>query len=111
MSIINAKNSDVRVAAYRDLVEYSLKVVDYAVSAIPVLDSYQNDSLVDTLTAGHLAKQLERVVGLMRKVINQTERRVFNGEKVPASEKIISLIEDHSDIIVKAERAQKLRKN
>ncbi|MCK5916487.1 MAG: ISNCY family transposase, partial [Deltaproteobacteria bacterium] len=104
MSIINAKNSDVRVAAYRDLVEYSLKVVDYAVSAIPVLDSYQNDSLIDTLTAGHLAKQLERAVGLMGKVIDQTERRVFNGEKVPASEKIISLFEDHSDIIVKAKR-------
>ncbi|HIE06465.1 MAG TPA: ISNCY family transposase [Desulfarculaceae bacterium] len=104
MSIINAKNSDVRVAAYRDLVEYSNRVVDYAVSAIPILDSYQNDNLIDVLTAGHLAKQLERAVGLMRKVINQTERRVFNGEKVPASEKIISLFEDHSDIIVKGRR-------
>lgn len=104
MSIINAKNSDVRVAAYRDLVEYSNRVVDYAVSAMPILDSYQNDNLIDVLTAGHLAKQLERAVGLMRKVINQTERRVFNGEKVPASEKIISLFEDHSDIIVKGRR-------
>ncbi len=104
MSIINAKNSDTRVAAYHDLVDYSIKAVDYAVSAIPVLESYQNDSLIDTLTAGHLAGQLERVVGLMGKVINQTERRVFNEEKVPSSEKIISLFEDHSDIIVKAKR-------
>ncbi|MCK5486310.1 MAG: transposase, partial [Desulfobacterales bacterium] len=91
MSIINAKNSDTRVAAYHDLVDYSIKAVDYAVSAIPVLESYQNDSLIDILTAGHLAGQLERVVGLMGKVINQTERRVFNEEKVPSSEKIISL--------------------
>ncbi|MBN2232600.1 MAG: ISNCY family transposase, partial [Deltaproteobacteria bacterium] len=104
MGIINAKNSAVRVAAYRDLVEYSNLVVDYAISAIPVLDSYQNDNLIDVLTAGHLAKQLERAVGLMRKVINQTERRVFNGEKVAASEKIVSLFEDHSDIIVKGKR-------
>ena len=104
MSIINAKNSDVRVAAYRDLVEYSCRVVDYAVSAIPVLDRYKNGNLPDILTAQHLAKQLERAIGLMRKVINQTERRVFNGEKVPASEKIISLFEDHSDIIVKGNR-------
>lgn len=104
MGIINAKNSDIRVAAYRDLVKYSNRVVDYAVSAIPVLDSYQNDNLIDVFTAGHLAKQLERAVGLMRKVINQTERRVFNGENVPASEKIISLFEDHSDIIVKGKR-------
>jgi IS5 family transposase len=104
MGIINAKNSDIRVAAYRDLVKYSNRVVDYAVSAIPVLASYQNDNLIEVLTAGHLAKQLERAVGLMRKVINQTERRVFNGENVPASEKIISLFEDHSDIIVKGKR-------
>ena len=40
----------------------------------------------------------------MKKIINQTERRVFKGEKVPASEKIISLFEDHSDIIVKGKR-------
>jgi len=38
---------------------------------------------------------------LVEGVINQTERRVFNGEKVPASEKVLSLFEPHTDIIVK----------
>ncbi len=37
-------------------------------------------------------------------VIDQTQRRVFNAEKVPASEKIVSLFEEHTDIIVKAKR-------
>jgi IS5 family transposase len=38
---------------------------------------------------------------LILKVIDQTERRVFGQEKVPASDKIISVFEEHSDIIVK----------
>ena len=42
--------------------------------------------------------------GLLEKVIDQTERRIINGEKVPASEKIVSLFEPHTDIIVKSNR-------
>ena len=30
-------------------------------------------------------------------VVKQTERRVIDGEKVPASEKIVSLFESHTD--------------
>jgi len=38
---------------------------------------------------------------LLQQVIDQTQRRVFNDEKVPADEKIISLFEPHADIIKK----------
>ena len=41
---------------------------------------------------------------MINKVIDQTTRRVFNDEKVPASEKIFSLFETHSDIIIKGSR-------
>ena len=34
-------------------------------------------------------------------MIAQTERRVFKGERVPAAEKLFSLFEEHTDIIVK----------
>jgi IS5 family transposase len=37
-------------------------------------------------------------------VVEQTKRRVFDHEKVPASEKVISLFEEHTDIIVKGRR-------
>jgi IS5 family transposase len=37
-------------------------------------------------------------------VISQTERRVLHGEKVPAAEKIVSIFEEHTDIIVKDRR-------
>lgn len=42
---------------------------------------------------------------LLEQVIDQTERRVFNNETVPASEKIVSLFEPHTDIIVKGSRS------
>ncbi len=41
---------------------------------------------------------------LIERIIGQTERRVFHGEAVPASEKIVSLFEPHADIVVKGAR-------
>jgi len=41
---------------------------------------------------------------LLLQVVDQTQRRVFNNEKVPASEKLFSLFEPHTDIIVKTNR-------
>ena len=41
---------------------------------------------------------------LLLRVIDQTERRVFYGESVPAAEKIVSLFEPHTDIIIKGAR-------
>lgn len=41
---------------------------------------------------------------LTSRVIEQTERRVICGEQVPSAEKIVSLFEPHTDIIVKGFR-------
>ncbi|MCL7946214.1 ISNCY family transposase [Marinobacter sp. ATCH36] len=41
---------------------------------------------------------------LAQQVVTQTERRVIQGERVPASQKLVSLFEPHTDIIVKAFR-------
>lgn len=41
---------------------------------------------------------------LTSRVIEQTERRVTHGESVPSSDKIVSLFEPHTDIIVKGFR-------
>ena len=46
---------------------------------------------------------------LLKRVVEQTERRVFAGETVPASEKVVSLFEPHTDIICKGGRADALR--
>lgn len=40
----------------------------------------------------------------MLNVIDQTERRIIEQEKVPAVEKIVSIFEEHTDVIVKGFR-------
>ena len=41
---------------------------------------------------------------LTSRVIKQTERRIIQGERVPSADKIVSLFESHTDIIVKGFR-------
>ena len=41
---------------------------------------------------------------LFKAVIDQTQRRIYNDEEVPSTEKIVSIFEPHTDIIVKGER-------
>jgi IS5 family transposase len=41
---------------------------------------------------------------LIERIVAQTERRVFQGETVAATEKIVGLFEPHADIIVKGGR-------
>ena len=48
--------------------------------------------------------EVERFKPLIQRIIDQTQRRVFNDEKVPAPEKIFSLFEDHTDIVIKGAR-------
>lgn len=49
-------------------------------------------------------QRVENYRALLLRVVDQTQRRVFNKENVPASEKIVSLFEPHTDIIVKGKR-------
>jgi transposase, IS5 family len=104
MVVLNAKKEEDRVSAYRDLTHYAGKVVGYAQEAIPVLEAYRANDLGDMLIAMNLAAQLKRAVGLLEKVISQTERRVFRNEKVAVADKVVSFFEDHTDIIVKNRR-------
>ena len=48
--------------------------------------------------------EVDHYLPLIARVIAQTQRRVFDGEAVPASEKLVSLFEPHADIIVKGGR-------
>ena len=49
-------------------------------------------------------EEVEHYRALLLRVIDQTERRVLHGENVPASQKLVSLFEPHTDIIVKTFR-------
>ena len=47
---------------------------------------------------------MQDMIDLALRVVDQTERRVFAGESVPASEKVVSIFEPHTDVIRKGGR-------
>jgi transposase, IS5 family len=98
LAVQYAKKDSQRTAAYRDLLKVAGKTVGYANAAIP-----QVKRMAGIEAIGFCA-ELERYVDLARKVIEQTERRVLKDESVPAAEKIVSIFEPHTDIIVKDRR-------
>lgn len=50
--------------------------------------------------APHLRRLLERFLPRVAQAIHQAERRVLKGEQVPAKEKLVSLFEAHTQVIV-----------
>jgi IS5 family transposase len=104
LEILHAKRQGVREKAYKDLLNLAGRVRGYVWEAIPVLRAYIHADAAECFRAQGLAKKLEEAVGILNRVIDQTERRVLRGESVPAGEKVVSFFEYHTDIIVKSPR-------
>jgi IS5 family transposase len=93
-----------RVKHYRDLVKITEKTVRYAASVVERLDKHGTTSASGNAACVSLAEQLRHYSELAIGIINQTTRRVFYKENVPAGEKVVSIFEPHSDIIIKDRR-------
>jgi transposase, IS5 family len=93
-----------RIALYRDLLKIAEKTVRYAALAAPVLQEYRTASVLKGAQATGIAAQLREVSGYAIQVINQATRRVLYSEQVPAAEKLVSIFEPHTDIIIKDRR-------
>lgn len=104
LQILNARKDPVRHKAYRELLALARRVEGYARQAITELKGFVGADLAETIAAHKILDQLERAVSLLPRVISQTERRVLRGEQVPAGDKVVSLFECHTDVIVKDRR-------
>lgn len=95
-----------RLAAYRDLLKVTRKTLAYAQAALTALgpSSWAASAATVETPAAKRVRQLEQLVEWVWAVVDQTERRVLKGEKVPASQKVVSLFEPHTDVVVKAQR-------
>ena len=94
LEILNAKSAKQRKPLYRDLLDITRMTVAMAEAMVFALAGCDA-----VLQAG-----LEHYSGLAKRVIGQTERRVLLGETVPAGEKVVSIFEEHTDIIIKDRR-------
>ena len=104
LGIMNAKNNKVRKRQYVDLLKVTDKTVGSARNAVSVLRSATFKDAMQMIAAQGIAEELKHLIVLTHSVMDQTRRRVLNGEAVPASEKIVSIFEPHTDIIVKDRR-------
>ena len=104
LGISNAKTAKERTRLYRDLVRVTEKTIRYAEQCLEELRSFPGISLDDWALVEWTKEQLNNFLPLARQVVCQTRRRVFEGESVPASEKIVSIFEPHTDIICKDRR-------
>jgi transposase, IS5 family len=99
MAVMNSKNDKQRKAAYADLLKMADHVLGYSRTAIQSILASVSDP-----TSFPMYESIERYAGLLEKVIDQTKRRVKSGETVPAKEKVFSIFEPHTDIIIKDRR-------
>lgn len=97
--IFYAKKAE-KYALYEQLIPLAKKVIEQSEKAV--------ERVKQECSEKELSQNwIEEVVhfrALLEAVIDQTERRVFKEETVPASEKIVSLFEPHTDIIIKGYR-------
>jgi IS5 family transposase len=98
LAITNARSMSQRVPLYRELLQITKWTMEYATRAVPILLNLSD------LTAWACAGLLQHYLALGAKVVDQTQRRVFNEEAVPAGEKLVSIFEPHTDVIVKGAR-------
>jgi IS5 family transposase len=85
------------IATYRDLIRMTEEVRDAAQALVIRMGGVAEMAAeVDALC---------ELLPLVERVIDQSRRRVLEGESVPSEEKIVSIFEPHTDILVKDRRA------
>lgn len=97
--IFNAKNAE-KEALYPDLLKIVARVLKQVERGLKQVKDAQNESK----DKQRWILSVEHYRDLTLKIIDQTTRRVILKEKVPSSEKTVSLFEPHTDIIVKVAR-------
>jgi IS5 family transposase len=94
--IVMAKGSKAkqrRQQYYKDLIKIANEVFHMGCRCLQELDKYPLGQL------DNLYVELDHYLNLAASAIDQCERRVIKGEKVPAPQKIVSIFEEHTDVI------------
>jgi IS5 family transposase len=93
--VTNIRNSrgENRKRFYQDLVKVAGQTYRYGCQALQDTEGFPEPACQP------IRKQLRHFLDLMRQVIDQTDRRILQGQKVPAGEKVVSIFEEHSDIL------------
>lgn len=97
--INNQKSGDKRVDLFKKQLVIFTKSINQVANVVKKKQNYNR-----TIVSLFLLGELERLLPLMRQVYQMTLRKEFKGEKVPNDQKLFSIYELHTDIIVKGNR-------
>jgi len=84
---------------YRELIRTTEQVVGNARQVLEKTKDVHVVDVMDDIAIQELRRMIEHYSQLGDRVIDQTRRRVLEGEQVPANEKIYSIFETHTDLI------------
>jgi IS5 family transposase len=84
---------------YRVLIGIAEEVVGNARAGLEKTRKMHGKDMFVDIAIEELRRQIEHFCGLGDRVIDQTRRRVLDGEQVPTNEKIYSIFEPHTDLI------------
>ena len=101
LNIADAKNADERKPLYRKLIKMAKKLLRRLDESLKKLED-AHPRRKHTLAA--IIEQLQKIAALFPQVIYQADQRVLKEKKLRPDEKIVSIFESHSDIIVKGQR-------
>ena len=91
-----------QVRKYRDLMQVTEEVMQKA-AALAVKSKALLDRLdpIQAAIVNALLAQIEEFSRLGQRVVDQTRRRILGGEQVPVEEKLFSIFEPHTDLIIR----------
>ncbi len=87
------KQQDVQ-QVYRN---YLLTCGDYMERAAVLVDAYSSAGITEMALSAEICRYIEHA----KRQIDQIQRRIFHGEKIPHGEKVFSLFQEHTEWICK----------
>lgn len=100
----NAKTKAKRKEQYRDLLKVTKEVMGAARQTAQLLQDWNAEATVASAKASRICGQIQRIMPLAEILCDTTQRRILNDEPVASTEKVISIFEDHTDVIRKDRR-------
>lgn len=95
---------------YRDLIGHVERICDWALSLSRDLERRQaaGSNALDAALYEMIAEELRTYVERGQRVIDQSRRRVLQGETVPNAEKIFSIFEAHTELLIRGKAGKEI---
>lgn len=100
----NAKTKAKRKEQYRDLLKVVREVMASARHVAQILERRSAQATETSARISRIRGEILRILPLAETLCDTTQRRIIDDERVPSTEKVISIFEDHTDVIRKDRR-------